>query len=57
MGERYPEGYVDKQLARIPMHRQGNLDEAAATLVWLAGAGAGYVTGQTIVANGGYTIG
>ncbi len=57
MSERYPDGYLDKQMARIPMHRHGNLDEAAAMLVWLAGAGAGYVTGQTIVVDGGYTIG
>jgi NAD(P)-dependent dehydrogenase (short-subunit alcohol dehydrogenase family) len=57
MSARYPDGYLDKQMARIPMHRQGNLDEAAATLVWLAGPGAGYVTGQTIILDGGYTIG
>ena len=53
----YAPGYVDSQLARIPMGRQGDLDELAATVVWLAGDGAGYITGQTIVVDGGYVIG
>lgn len=57
ISERYPSGYMDTQLARIPMSRQGDLDELAATLVWLCGEGAGYVTGQTVVVDGGYTIG
>ncbi len=57
MGESYPEGYIEQQLGRIVLGRQGELDELAATVVWLAGDGAGYVTGQTVVVDGGYTIG
>ncbi|QNG38006.1 SDR family oxidoreductase [Geodermatophilaceae bacterium NBWT11] len=57
MGESYAEGYVERQLERIVLGRQGRLDELAATVVWLAGEGAGYVTGQTVVVDGGYTIG
>ena len=57
ISEGYPAGYIETQLARIPMARQGDLDELAATLVWLSGDGAGYVTGQTVVVDGGYTIG
>ena len=57
MGDSYPDGYVEAQLERITMGRQGDLDELAATLVWLAGAGAGYVTGQTVVVDGGFLIG
>jgi len=56
ISEGYPEGYVDSQVARILMRREGNLDELAATLLWLVSDGAGYVTGQTIVVDGGYTI-
>lgn len=57
ISEGYPAGYIDTQLARVPMNRQGDLDELAATLVWLVGDGAGYVTGQTVVVDGGFLIG
>jgi len=57
ISENYPDGYIATQLARIPMNRQGDLDELAATLVWLVGDGASYVTGQTVVVDGGYSIG
>lgn len=57
ISEGYPDGYVEAQLGRITMGRQGELDELAASLVWLAGAGAGYVTGQTVVVDGGFLIG
>jgi NAD(P)-dependent dehydrogenase (short-subunit alcohol dehydrogenase family) len=34
----------------------GDPRELAATAVWLASAAGGYVTGQTIVVDGGLTI-
>jgi NAD(P)-dependent dehydrogenase (short-subunit alcohol dehydrogenase family) len=34
----------------------GDPAELAATLVWLASDASGYVTGQTIVVDGGMTI-
>jgi len=42
--------------AAIPMQRFGTPDEIAAAAVFLAGAEAGYVTGQTIHVNGGMVM-
>ena len=50
-------GYLDSLMPRIPLHRLGEGAELAATAVWLASPAGGYVTGQTIVVDGGITIG
>ena len=49
-------GYLDSLLPRIILGRLGDAAELAATAVWLASPAAGYVTGQTIVVDGGLTI-
>lgn len=49
-------GYLDGLIPRILMGRLGDPAELAATAVWLASPAAGYVTGQTIVVDGGITI-
>lgn len=49
-------GYLDGLMPRVVMGRLGDAAELAATAVWLASAAAGYVTGQTIVVDGGLTI-
>lgn len=56
MTDEYQPGYLEKQLPRIVVGRLGDPAELAATAVWLASAAAGYVTGQTIVVDGGLTI-
>ncbi|MCU0299420.1 MAG: SDR family oxidoreductase [Candidatus Nanopelagicales bacterium] len=56
MTQEYPPGYVDSLRHRIPMDRMGELDELAAAVVFLASPAAGYVTGQTVVVDGGVTI-
>ena len=38
---------------RIPMGRQGEPEEIAATVRFLCSPGAGYITGQTLHVNGG----
>jgi len=43
--------------ARIPMGRLGTPQELAGTYVWLASDLARYVTGQTIVVDGGWQVG
>ena len=56
MTEQYPPGYLEAQEQRVPAGRAGDPRELAATVVFLAGAGAGFITGQTIVVDGGLTI-
>ena len=56
MTDEYQPGYLDSQLPRIVLGRIGDPTELAATAVWLASPAAGYVTGQTIVVDGGLTI-
>ena len=56
MTDEYKPGYLDSQLPRIVLGRMGDPAELAATAVWLASPAAGYVTGQTIVVDGGLTI-
>lgn len=42
--------------ARIPMGRQGNPDEIAGPVLFLASPAARYMTGETIVVDGGYLL-
>ncbi len=56
MTDEYRPGYLESQARRLILGRMGEPAELAATAVWLASAAAGYVTGQTIVVDGGLTI-
>ncbi|MFD1812919.1 SDR family NAD(P)-dependent oxidoreductase [Rhodococcus gannanensis] len=56
MTDQYADGYLESQSARIVLGRTGDPAELAATLVWLASDAGGYVTGQTIAVDGGFTI-
>ena len=49
-------GYLDSLMPRIILGRLGYSAELAATAVWLASPAGGYVTGQTMVVDGGITI-
>lgn len=51
--DRRAEAERDEILARIPMGRLGTVDELAAAVVFLLSDLAGYITGQTLDANGG----
>lgn len=42
--------------AMIPLSRYGSADDIAQAVVYLASEGASYVTGQTIVVDGGWTL-
>ena len=56
MTDQYAPGYLDSMTARMLVPRMGRLEEAAATLLWLVSPAGGYVTGQTIVVDGGVSI-
>ena len=56
MTEQYQPGYLDAMSPRVLLARKGDPRELAATVVWLASDAAGFVTGQTIVVDGGFTI-
>ncbi|HWO59662.1 MAG TPA: glucose 1-dehydrogenase [Umezawaea sp.] len=57
MTDTYPPGYLDGNLARTPLRRMGDPEELAAAVVFLASAAGGYVTGTTLVVDGGISIG
>ncbi len=56
MTDQYKPDYLESLRSRFILPRMGDPAELAATLVWLASPAAGYVTGQTIVVDGGVTI-
>jgi NAD(P)-dependent dehydrogenase (short-subunit alcohol dehydrogenase family) len=56
MTEQYPNGYLEDQIARVPAGREGHPWELAAAVIFLAGPASGYMSGQTIVIDGGLTI-
>jgi NAD(P)-dependent dehydrogenase (short-subunit alcohol dehydrogenase family) len=56
MTDQYKPGYLDRQLQRVPMGRMGDPAELAAAVVFLASDAAGYVTGQTLAVDGGFTV-
>ena len=46
---------TEQRRESVPMQRYGSSDEIAATVAFLASAGAGYITGQNIRVDGGLT--
>jgi NAD(P)-dependent dehydrogenase (short-subunit alcohol dehydrogenase family) len=56
MTDAYKPGYIESLKPRVLLGRMGDPVELAATLVWLVSDAGGFVTGQTIVVDGGVTI-
>jgi NAD(P)-dependent dehydrogenase (short-subunit alcohol dehydrogenase family) len=51
-------GYTgDRGLSRVPLGRWGQPEEIAKMAVFLASDAASYVTGETVIADGGYVLG
>jgi citronellol/citronellal dehydrogenase len=44
---------VDALAEQVPMKRAGSAEEVAATIAFLASAGGGYITGSTVLVDGG----
>jgi NAD(P)-dependent dehydrogenase (short-subunit alcohol dehydrogenase family) len=55
MTDQLPHGYMDSQLPRIPAGRIGDPAELAATVVFLLSPASAYVTGTTLIVDGGLT--
>lgn len=48
--------YLPRRLSLTPLRRVGEPEEIAASILFLAGDGAGFITGQNLVVDGGTTI-
>ncbi|HOM57522.1 MAG TPA: SDR family oxidoreductase, partial [Candidatus Latescibacteria bacterium] len=53
-GEWFRTNYVEGH--HLPLRRAGKPDEIAGAVLFLAGADATYITGETITVDGGLTI-
>jgi NAD(P)-dependent dehydrogenase (short-subunit alcohol dehydrogenase family) len=56
MTDQYDPAYLELMKPRVVSGRFGEPEELAATLVWLVSDAGGYVTGQTVVVDGGVSI-
>ena len=50
-------GVMERMIDATPMARMGEVDEVAATVLWLTMGRSTYITGQAITVDGGYTVG
>ncbi len=52
-----PGNTSDRGLARVPLRRWGTADEIAKMAVFLVSDAASYITGETLIADGGFVLG
>ena len=56
MTDTYQEGYLDSMMPRVLADRVGDPTELATALIFLVSDAGSYVTGQTLVVDGGVTV-
>ena len=54
--EHQPQSFIDAQKAAVPLRRLGRIEDVAHAVHFLASDEASYITGQTIVIDGGQTL-
>ena len=57
LNERVRQNEGDRGVARIPLGRYGQPEEAAKLALFLASPAASYITGETVIADGGFVVG
>lgn len=57
MTEWIDEAYIERWIQHIPMHRLGTTLEIASVIAFLASPASAYITGEYIIADGGYILG
>lgn len=55
-GALFTEGVYDEAMKRIPMRRHAEPEEMAGTVLYLVSDASSYVTGETVVVDGGMTL-
>jgi NAD(P)-dependent dehydrogenase (short-subunit alcohol dehydrogenase family) len=55
-GAELPPQWIEAARKNTPLGRLGSADEAAEATVFLASSRAGFITGQTLVVDGGYSV-
>lgn len=48
--------YLERMVSSIPLKRLGSIDDIAYATLFLASKEAGYITGQTLIIDGGQTL-
>jgi NAD(P)-dependent dehydrogenase (short-subunit alcohol dehydrogenase family) len=56
MTEEFRPGYLESQIPRVLMGREGDPAELAAAALFLVSDASSYVTGQTLIVDGGFTL-
>ncbi|MFJ9543956.1 SDR family NAD(P)-dependent oxidoreductase [Streptomyces sp. NPDC101225] len=56
MSDTFADGYLESRVKTLPIPRVGDGGELAAAVLFLASAGASYITGATLTVDGGLTI-
>lgn len=55
ISRRQPEAFVERYVSRTPLQRMGTEADMVGAVLWLGSPSAGYVTGQCLAVDGGWT--